>query len=65
MIVTEALGLDPGIAGAVAVLREAGVETFESCEGGHGHAYPGLGAAPVKSSYVDGPPSRKGGEAAR
>ena len=40
MIVTEALGLDPGIAGAVAVLREAGVETFESCEGGHGHAYP-------------------------
>ena len=40
MIVTEALGLDPGIAEAVAVLRGAGVETFESCQGGEGHAYP-------------------------
>ena len=40
MIATEALGLDPGIAEAVAVLRGAGVETFESCEGGEGHAYP-------------------------
>jgi len=32
--------LDPGIASAVEVLRAGGVETFESCEGGEGHAYP-------------------------
>jgi hypothetical protein len=32
--------LDPGIAQAVLALRQAGVETFESCEGGVGHAYP-------------------------
>ncbi len=32
--------LDPGIAPAVFALRAAGVETFESCEGGPGHAYP-------------------------
>jgi len=32
--------LDPGIAHAVLTLRAAGVETFESCEGGKGHAYP-------------------------
>jgi hypothetical protein len=32
--------LDPGIRYAVRVLAEAGVETFESCEGGIGHAYP-------------------------
>src|SRR5213596_2261388 len=31
--------VDPGIRAAVRVLREAGVETFESCEGGEGHAY--------------------------
>jgi hypothetical protein len=31
--------LDPGIASAVETLRQAGVETFESCEGGKGHAY--------------------------
>ena len=31
--------LDPGIARAVEVLQDAGVETFESCEGGEGHAY--------------------------
>ena len=39
---TEALvrDLDPGIAHAVVVLREAGIETFESCEGGSGHCYP-------------------------
>lgn len=30
---------DPGIFQAVVVLQEAGVETFESCEGGCGHAY--------------------------
>jgi hypothetical protein len=33
-------GLDPGIAAYVQVLREAGVETFESCQGGPGHAFP-------------------------
>ena len=32
--------LDPGIRNAVERLREFGVETFESCEGGKGHAYP-------------------------
>lgn len=32
--------LDLGIARAVAVLVAAGVETFESCEGGPGHAFP-------------------------
>ena len=32
--------LDPGIAHAVHVLNEASIETFESCEGGVGHAYP-------------------------
>jgi hypothetical protein len=36
----QVLGLDPGIADAVKVLREAGVETFESCQGGPDHAYP-------------------------
>ena len=32
--------LDPGIIQAVRVLRDAGVETYESCEGGEGHSYP-------------------------
>lgn len=32
--------LDEGIRYAVEVLNAAGVETFESCEGGQGHAYP-------------------------
>ncbi len=32
--------LDRGIAKAVVALRGCGVETFESCEGGEGHAYP-------------------------
>lgn len=32
--------LDPGIKGAVEVLTAGGVDTFESCEGGVGHAYP-------------------------
>jgi hypothetical protein len=32
--------LDPGIARAVKILNEAGVETYESCEGGKGHSYP-------------------------
>lgn len=31
--------LDPGIRSAVRILRSAGVETFESCEGGEGHSY--------------------------
>ena len=30
--------LDPGIKRYVAVLRSGGIETFESCEGGEGHA---------------------------
>ena len=32
--------LDPGIQAAVEALISAGIETFESCEGGLGHAYP-------------------------
>lgn len=32
--------LDPRIAPYVEVLREHGVETFESCESGPGHAFP-------------------------
>ena len=36
----DALGLDPGIADAVRVLRDAGIETNESCQGGEGHTYP-------------------------
>jgi hypothetical protein len=32
--------LDPGIRNAVMALRDAGVETYESCQGGSGHAYP-------------------------
>lgn len=32
--------LDTGIAKAVHVLRAAGVETFESCQGGIGHSFP-------------------------
>ena len=35
----EIEGLDPGIAHIVWVLQEAGVETFESCQGGDGHAF--------------------------
>ena len=31
--------LDPGVAQYVEVLRAAGVDTFESCEGGEGHSY--------------------------
>lgn len=33
------MALDPGIARAVQVLQEAGVETFESCDGSPGHAF--------------------------
>lgn len=31
--------LDPGIARIVKLLRDAGVHTVESCEGGDGHAF--------------------------
>lgn len=34
------LALDAGIRDYVLALREGGVETFESCEGGPGHASP-------------------------
>ena len=41
MIEPEAgMPLDPGIAREVEILRAGGIETFESCEGGVGHAYP-------------------------
>lgn len=32
--------LDPGIRREVEILAQAGIETFESCEGGEGHAFP-------------------------
>ena len=32
--------IDAGIRQAVKRLQEAGIDTFESCEGGPGHAYP-------------------------
>jgi hypothetical protein len=32
--------LDKGIAFYVRILRDSGIETFESCEGGKGHSYP-------------------------
>lgn len=32
--------LDPGIKHYVEVMYAAGIETFESCEGGDGHCYP-------------------------
>jgi len=35
----EIEGLDPKIKDIVAILRNEGVETFESCEGGEGHAF--------------------------
>src|SRR5262245_9969756 len=31
--------LDPGISAAVQTLNACGIETFESCQGGDGHAY--------------------------
>lgn len=39
MTVAFAPPLDPGIEDAVRLLSGAGVETFESCQGGSGHAY--------------------------
>lgn len=33
------LPLDPGIRRYVIALREGGIETFESCQGGEGHAF--------------------------
>lgn len=34
------LEIDAGIRRAVLILRRAGVETFESCQGGEGHPFP-------------------------
>jgi hypothetical protein len=36
----SALQLDNGIKDTVMALRREGIETFESCEGSAGHAYP-------------------------
>lgn len=33
------MDLDPGIRRAVLILRRGGVETYESCDGGDGHAF--------------------------
>jgi hypothetical protein len=32
--------IEPGIVRAVSILIDAGIHTFESCEGGEGHAFP-------------------------
>lgn len=32
--------LDPGIRAAVLAMRAAGIDTFASCDGGEGHAWP-------------------------
>lgn len=32
--------LDPGIREYVLILRRDGIETYESCDGGEGHAFP-------------------------
>lgn len=45
------MALDPGIRSYVLALREGGVETFESCQGGEGHAFP------VPTVRFDGPVS--------
>lgn len=37
--VDEDSQIDPGIKPHVAALRAAGIETFESCAGGQGHAF--------------------------
>jgi hypothetical protein len=47
----EIPGLDPGIREAVERLRDAGIETFESCQGGPGHTF----AEPTVRFH--GPPS--------
>ena len=33
-------GIDAGIKPYVAILLDFGIETFESCQGGNGHAFP-------------------------
>ena len=38
--IADCPGLDPGIRPYVKLLREAGIETCQSCQGGKGHAYP-------------------------
>jgi hypothetical protein len=49
----EIPGLDPAIAGAVKVLRDAGVPTYESCQGGGGHAFPEP-TVRFKGDYAEG-----------
>jgi hypothetical protein len=39
-IFDPSMPLDEGIAQAVHVLRDSGIATYESCEGGLGHAFP-------------------------
>ena len=36
---SEIEGLDAGIAPYIKVLRDKGIETYESCEGGEGHCF--------------------------
>lgn len=45
--------LDDGIRGAVEILRAAGVETYESCQGGVGHSSP-YPVVSFRGSYSEG-----------
>ena len=38
---SEIEGLDAGIAPYIKVLRDEGIETYESCQGGQGHYFDG------------------------
>lgn len=38
-LISNDLGLDPKIASYVDALLKGGIETYESCQGGEGHAY--------------------------
>jgi hypothetical protein len=45
--------LDAGIARAVVILQKAGVATYESCEGGEGHAF-SEPTVRFRGSYAEG-----------
>ena len=45
--------LDPGIERAVVILHQHGIETYESCQGGEGHACPSPTVL-FHGTYADG-----------
>jgi hypothetical protein len=47
-------GIDLGIVRAVKVLRDAGVEAFESCQGGNGDVFPAAAMRVGGNSALDG-----------